>query len=290
MNHHEVDLVRRGVTALQARFGQAPPIAVVLGSGLGPLVEALQNRETMSYSALEDDENGGWISPSVQGHSGQLVVGRIENTPCVMLSGRIHLYEGYSATEVVRQVRTLRAWGVQLLVLTSAAGGLYQGAEEGHLVVVRQHLNLQATNPLIGPPSEFLNPKKFLDMTHPYDLTACSLLDEGFIQVGAPRFHGRTLPFGVHAGVLGPVYETSSEVQMLRTLGVDTVSMSLPQETIAFKAMGGRVCAVVMVANAAAGMGKEVLEHEDVLAACEKAGAKLAQVLNFTIPDLARVL
>lgn len=288
----EVRLVEGGAAELQARFGPAPPIAVVLGSGLGPLVEALDERQAMAYSELA---NHGWFSPSVRGHAGELVLGQINTTACAMLSGRIHLYEGYSATQVVRQVRTLRRWGVKLLILTSAAGGIYRGAEEGQLVVVRNHLNLQGTNPLVGPHCPAFSRKRFPDMTVPYDPTMSVMLEAAISRVVDQRFKQRS-PKGVHASLIGPVYETAAEVEMLHELGADTVSMSLAQEVIAWYAMpndsseNGLVCAITLVANAAAGMGKERLEHADVVRVCEAAGGKLAAALTSAIPDMAERL
>lgn len=292
MKSTEVELVRSGAPQLQARFGPAPPIVVVLGSCLGPLVEALEDRRSLAYSELTEH---GWISPSVAGHAGELVLGQINSTACAMLSGRIHLYEGYSASEVVRQVRTLRAWGVKLLILTSAAGGIYRGAEEGQLVVVRNHLNFQATNPLIGPACPFFSGERFPDMTVPYNPTMSVVLETAISRVVGQSFKQRP-PKGVHASVLGPVYETAAEVSMLHELGADTVSMSLAQEVIAWYAMPdasgspGLVCAVTMVANAAAGQGAEKLRHADVVRVCEQAGVKLIQALTSAIPHMAERL
>lgn len=281
----EFETIEAGVAMLRQKFGEAPPVGVVLGSGLGGLVEALENVQRTSYSEIP-----GWIKPDVDGHSGELVVGQMELTRCVMLSGRVHLYEGYTAAEEVRHVRTLRLWGVRVLVLTCAAGGIFRGTQPGELMVITDHINLTGENPLVGRNEPRLSVRRFPDQGSGYawDATMTAVLNHAFSVTGIHRREG------TYAGVKGPTYETPAEVDMLDAMGANAVGMSTVRENIAFRAMPdsqgqrGVVCGVAMLANPAAGRGgAEVLEHADIAAACQVAGGKLTRVLKLAIPLMA---
>lgn len=282
----EFDRVQRAANRLRELFGEAPPVGVVLGSGLGGLVKALEGRRSVAYSRVPD-----WIPPAVEGHAGRLLVGQISGTRCAMLAGRPHLYEGYTAAEVVRHVRTLRLWGVRVLVLTNAAGGISRGTQPGDLMVITDQLNLTGENPLVGRNDPRLS-CRFPDSTKAWDPAMTALLRQAFVDSQVPKREGH------YAGVLGPSYETPAEVDMLDSMGANACGMSSVLENIAFRVMPdgagklGVVCGVSMLSNAAAGRGPEgkPLEHKEIVRACRRAGPKLTQVLRLAIPRMAASL
>lgn len=279
----EFDILQRAAEQLSEMFGEAPPVGVVLGSALGGLVEALEDREQLPYPNIQ-----GWLPSTVEGHAGELLVGRMDETRCAMLSGRSHLYEGYTAAEVVRHVRTLRLWGVGVLVLTNAAGGIWRGTQPGELMIITDHLNLTGTNPLVGRQDARIS-TRFPDSTFAWDPSMVMILKRAFTHLGIPRREG------VYAGVLGPTFETPAEVDMLALMRANAVGMSTVLENIAFRVMPdktgqlGQVCGVSMLANAAAGRGAPGvrLDHKDITAACQLAAPKLIRVLNVAIPLMA---
>lgn len=280
----EFDRVQRGAKQLSELFGEAPPVAVVVGSGLGGLVKALEGRRSVAYSRVQD-----WIPPSVEGHAGRLLVGQINGTRCAMLAGRPHLYEGYTAAEVVRHVRTLRLWGVRVLVLTNAAGGIFRGTQPGDLMIITDHLNLTGTNPLVGRHDPRLSVRRFPDSSVAWDPDMTDVLRQAFLDSQVAKREGH------YAGLLGPTYETPAEVDMLDSMGANACGMSSVLENIAFRVMPdsagllGVICGVSMPSNPAAGRGPQgtVLEHKDVVRACRRAGPKLTQVFKLAIPRMA---
>lgn len=282
----EFERVQRATERLHQLFGEAPPVAVVVGSGLGGLVKALEERRSVAYGRVPD-----WIPPSVEGHAGRLLVGRVNGTRCAMLAGRPHLYEGYTAAEVVRHVRTLRLWGVRVLVLTNAAGGIFRGTQPGDLMIITDHLNLTGHNPLVGR----LDPRlscRFPDSSQAWDPAMTDLLRQAFLDSQIPKREGH------YAGLLGPTYETPAEVDMLDSMGANACGMSSVLENIAFRVMPdgagnlGLVCGASMLSNPAAGRGPQgtVLEHKDIVRACRRAGPKLTQVLRLAIPRMAALV
>lgn len=280
----EFDILRSAADQLREQFGEAPPVGVVLGSALGSLAEGLEDRQSTPYQRVN-----GWIPPSVEGHAGELVVGRIGDNRCAMLSGRAHLYEGYTVAEVVRHVRTLRLWGVRILVLTNAAGGIFAGTKPGELMIITDHLNLTGHNPLVGRHDPRISTVRFPDCSQVWNLALIQVLKRSFIHHQIPRREGN------YACLVGPTYETPAEVEMLCVLGANAVGMSTVLEALAFHVMpddaghAGKVCGVSMLANAAAGRGPKgtVITHEDVSAACRLAAPQLTQVLVSAIPLMA---
>lgn len=255
------------VSALQKRFGQAPSTAIVLGSGLGGLVQAASETESAPYGEL------GLPVPNVSGHAGELVVGRLGTASVALLSGRIHVYEGRSMEEVVRNVRAMALWGVKRVVLTNAAGAIDPTFEVGDLMALSDHLNFMGCNPLRGPNLDQLGPR-FPDMTTAYD----PALRAQAIAV-ANRI-GVTLHEGVYAATPGPSYETPAEVRMFGKLGANTVGMSTVPECIALNHIGTPVLAICMASNLAAGLSGHALNHGEVKEAAKKAGGNLAKLLR----------
>jgi purine-nucleoside phosphorylase len=260
--------------AVRARSDLVPKVGIVLGSGLGGLADDLEDAVAIRFADLP-----GWPAATTPGHLGRLLLGRLGGTPVVMLQGRFHMYEGNDPGLVVQPVLLFKRLGARLVVLTNAAGGIDPAYRPGTLMVIRDHLNLTGRTPLFGPNADDIGPR-FQDLTDAWDPALRDAL------LAAGRAEGIDLVQGVYVGLLGPQYETPSEVRMLRTLGADAVGMSTVLECIAARWTGLRVCGVSLVTNAGAGYTGEPLTHEEVLAAGAEAGPRLARVIRRFIADL----
>ncbi|MFL5775584.1 MAG: purine-nucleoside phosphorylase [Chloroflexota bacterium] len=260
--------------AVRARTDLVPVAGIVLGSGLGDLAEDLANPVAIPFEDLP-----GWPAPTAPGHAGRLVLGRLGGTPVVMLQGRFHVYEGNAEGLVVQPVLLFQRLGARIVVLTNASGGIDPTFGPGTLMVIRDHLNLTGRTPLLGPNADSMG-ERFPDLTHAWDSELRDALH------AAGRGEDVLLVEGVYAGLVGPQYETPSEVTMLRTLGADAVGMSTVLECIAARWAGLRVCGVSLVTNAGAGYTGEPLTHQEVLAAGAEAGPRLAKVVRRFLTDL----
>jgi len=259
---------------IESRITLRPRIAVVLGSGLGDFADKLDNPSVVPYSDIP-----GWPRSTAVGHAGKLVVGAIDGFPVAALAGRVHLYEGYTAQQVVFGIRALSGIGVDSLVLTNAAGGINPGYKPGQLVLISDHINLLGQNPLTGPNDESLGPR-FLDMTEAYSK------EYREIARAAGKEIGLELAEGVYAAVPGPNYETPAEIRYLRSIGADLVGMSTVPETIAANHMGMKVLGISCVTNLAAGVTGEKLDHEEVLKVGREIAGTMADLLRRVLPRL----
>ncbi len=237
-------------------------LAIVLGSGLNVLVSEADARETVSYSEFAE-----LPKPSVPGHAGRFVQGSVGNSRIIFAQGRVHLYEGHSAKQVTTGVRILAAAGIKRLILTNAAGVANENFAPGSWMMIRDHLNLTGTTPLLGSP-------QFLDLTQVYSKTWRAKFGE------AASAKGITLYEGVYAGLLGPQYETPAEVRMLRTLGADAIGMSTVLEAIQARALEMEVTGFSCLTNWAAGISGAPLSHAEVLETGKKAAAEFVRLLS----------
>jgi purine-nucleoside phosphorylase len=260
--------------AVRARTDLIPAIGIVLGSGLGGLADDLRDGVAIPVAELP-----GWPAASAPGHLGRLLLGRLGATPVVMLQGRFHLYEGNDAGLVVEPVLLFARLGVGRVVLTNAAGGVNPAFGPGTLMVIADHLNLTGRTPLLGPNADDIGPR-FPDLVNAWSPALRERLH------AAGRAEKVELADGVYAGLLGPQYETPAEVRMLRTLGADAVGMSTVLECIAARWAGLEVCGVSLVTNAGAGYTGKPLTHEEVLAAGNEAGPRLARVIKRFVEEL----
>jgi purine-nucleoside phosphorylase len=254
--------------------GDAGVIGVVLGSGLGAFADSLDQIVETPYSAIP-----GWPVSTAAGHAGKLLEGRIGDTEVIVLAGRAHLYEGYSAQQVTVGIRELARRGVKSLVLTNAAGGINEKYRPGDLVLISDHINLLGTNPLTGPNDEALGPR-FPDMTEAYAREYREITKRAGHELGI------VLDEGVYVAVPGPSYETPAEIRYMRTIGADLVGMSTVPETIVANHMGMRVLAISCVTNAAAGILPQKLVHEEVLETGARVRDTLVKLLQSVIPRL----
>lgn len=244
-----------------------PEWGLVLGSGLGSFVERMEIFASVPYAEIP-----GLPVSSVAGHAGRFVFGRIGGTTIVAAQGRVHLYEGKSASEVTANIRWMQSIGVKKLVLTNAAGTANPAFHPGTWMMLTDHLNLTHTTPLLGGPN-------FFDMSEVYSKS----LRARFSDVATAL--GTTLNEGVYAGLLGPQYETPAEVRMLRTLGADAVGMSTVLEAIQARALGLEVAGFSCLTNWAAGLHPGTLGHEEVLETGKAAAAQLADVLERALSE-----
>lgn len=258
------------MTALrQALDGRRPSVLLTLGSGLGALAGEVADPLVLPFADL------GLPLSTVPGHVGRLVVGTLGGVEVVVQQGRVHLYEGRPAADVVAVVRAAAEAGVGTFLVTNAAGGLRGGLGPGDLVLLSDHLNLTGTTPLTGA--------TFVDMAGAYDPALRALAHEAAATVGE-RLHD-----GVYAGLAGPAYETPAEAQMLRVLGADVVGMSTVLEVIAAREAGLRVlgCSLVTNAHPEPGAPPARTQHTEVLDVGAAAGPRLAAVLRALLPRLA---
>ncbi|HEY5177903.1 MAG TPA: purine-nucleoside phosphorylase [Terriglobales bacterium] len=256
------------------RASLRPRIGVVLGSGLGAVADDLRDAVRIPYEEIPH-----FPKSTAEGHAGVLVLGMIDNIPLVVMQGRPHLYEGYSPGQVVLPVRALGRMGVRALVLTNAAGGISAEYGRGALVVLRDHINLQGQNPLMGPNDERLG-LRHPDMTEAYNSQFRQFVREETERLGGGVFEG------VYAAVSGPNFETPAEIRFLRTIGADLVGMSTVLEVIAARHMGIEVLAISCVTNMAAGMTGEKITAEEVLETGERLSGKFLALLRAVLPRI----
>ena len=242
-------------------------VGVVLGSGLGAVADAVSDPVLVGY-----DELPGFPRPSVEGHAGRAVLGRIGGMGVAVLQGRAHLYEGGEREALRAPVRALKEAGAEIVVLTNAAGSLRAEVGPGRLMAITDHINLTGTNVLIGPNDPAIGPR-FPPLRDAYDPV---LLDELH---SAARELEIELVDGVYLAVSGPSFETPAEIRAFRGLGADAVGMSTVHETIAARHCGLRVCAVSVITNLAEGMSEEPLSHEQTLRDGQRAAVDLARLL-----------
>jgi purine-nucleoside phosphorylase len=274
MHRRDAAVIGEARRFLESRTALRPRIAVVLGSGLGAFAEELSDAAEMPYSEIP-----GWPRATAIGHAGKLVSGRIGSVEVAVMAGRVHLYEGYTPAQVTFGVRVLGSLGVRTMVFTNAAGGVNLGLQRGGLVLISDHINLQGSNPLVGPNDDTFGPR-FPDMSEAYPAG----LREVAHQVAGAL--GIRLAEGVYAAVLGPSYETPAEIRYLRTIGADLVGMSTVPEAIVANHMGMRVLGISCVTNMAAGVLPQKIDHAEVLETGVAVRGTLVKFLKALLPRL----
>lgn len=237
---------------------EIPGTGIILGSGLGALAGRISNAVSIPTSEIPH-----WPQSTVEGHAGKLIIGQLDKTPVIALQGRVHYYEGYSIQQVVFPIRVMGCLGITKMIITNAAGGINPEYSPGDLMIIRDHINLLGTDPLIGPNINELGPR-FPDMSHPYDLEFIKVAEE----------IGKEIHLKIQKGVLvsahGPSYETASEIKMMQIMGGDAVCMSTVPEVIAGVHMGMRILGISLISNKATGLGTEKLSHKEVQEIAEK--------------------
>ena len=254
-------------SVLVSRAPAPPRVGVVLGSGLGAVAEAVTDPVVVGYEELP-----GFPRPTVEGHAGRAVLGRIAGVPVAVLQGRAHLYEGGPMDALRVPVRALRAAGAEILILTNAAGSLRPDVGPGRLMAITDHINLTGTNVLMGPNDASVG-ERFPPMRDAYDPQLLGELRAAAQALEIP------LAEGVYLAVSGPTFETAAEIRAFKILGADAVGMSTVHETTVARHCGLRVLAVSAITNLAEGMSDVPLSHEQTLRDGERAAGDLSRLL-----------
>ncbi len=266
--------VEHAARTIRARWMEEARIGLVLGSGLGAFADDCEDSVVIPY-----EEIPGFVRSTVEGHTGQMVLGRCAGVPIVVMQGRFHFYEGYEMDAVTFPVRTLGLLGVKSVVLTNAAGGLNNTFTQGSLMLISDHLNLMGVSPLRGPNDERFGPR-FPDMTEVYD--------REYQEIAAKEAQamGIELRRGVYAALAGPSYETPAEIRMLRALGADAVGMSTVPEAIVARHLSLKVLGISCITNLAAGVLDAPINHAEVIETGERVRATFTDLLRRVIPKL----
>jgi len=257
--------------SVRARTRHTPKIALVLGSGLGPVAEAVQNADVIPGDSLPH-----WPRSTVEGHTGQLVIGHLEEQTVLIQQGRAHYYEGYSLPQITLPIRVMQLLGIQILIITNAAGAINPEFRPGDLMLITDHINLlgmAGLSPLRGPNDETLGPR-FPDMSRAYDRDLRAL---ALAVADKAQLH---LQEGVYVGLAGPSFETPADLRFLRLMGADAVGMSTVPEVTVARHGGLRVLGLSGISNKANLDGNTTTTHAEVLAAGHSLAPKLSQLLR----------
>jgi purine-nucleoside phosphorylase len=267
-------LAETAAASVLRRASLRPRVGLVLGSGLGGFADSLTDATRIPYADIP-----AFPRSTAIGHAGQLVIGKSGGVPVAVMQGRVHLYEGYSAHEAAFPMRVFGRMGIRAVILTNAAGGINLNSQQGALVLIRDHINLQGANPLTGPNDDRFG-VRFPDMTQAYEKSYRDIAREEAARLGM------TLHEGVYAALLGPSYETPAEIKYLRTIGADLVGMSTVFEVIAARHMGIKVLAISCVTNMAAGIIDQLLSHQEVMETGERVKTSFEALLRAVLPAI----
>lgn len=259
--HKAADFVKK------AAPGFTPRVGIVLGSGLGDLAEKIEMVASIDYETIPD-----FPRSSVEGHAGRLILGRLGGMAVACMQGRVHYYEGVNPQDLALPVRMLRLLGIEILLLTNAAGSFKKKMGPGSLMMIKDHINFTALNPLVGANDDEFGPR-FFSMEDAYDPTLRQHL------AAVAKELGITLHEGVYLHYLGPNFETPAEIRAFKTLGPDAVGMSTTPEVLVARHCGLRVAAISNITNLAAGMSKTQLSHEQTLECAKIAAADLESLV-----------
>jgi purine-nucleoside phosphorylase len=256
---------------------RTPRVAVVLGSGLGGVADAVEDGVEIPYNEIPH-----FVSSTVEGHEGKLIIGSCGKVDVALMKGRFHFYEGYSMEEVTLPVRVFNLMGIRSLVLTNAAGGAAPHLSPGSLMAITDHINMMGENPLRGQNDERFGPR-FQDMTSVYTPAYIEAAHVAAREIDAVLFEG------VYMALRGPSYETPAEVRMMRKLGADAVGMSTVPEATVARHCGMNVLAISCITNVAAGLTSGEINHSEVMTTGERAGRQLAELIVRVLPRIVAV-
>lgn len=267
-------MIEESAGYIASKIQTKPEILMILGSGLGVLGDDMEDSVTIPYHEIPH-----FPISTVEGHAGELVVGRMQGRNVALMRGRFHLYEGYEAERTTLPVRVMKTLGVGKLLVTNAAGGVNLDFAPGDLMLISDHINLTGRNPLIGPNDNALG-VRFPDMSEAYSRRLRDIAKQtaGELGIGVRE--------GVYVGLLGPNYETPAEIRMLRTLGGDAVGMSTVSEVIVARHAGLEVLGISCISNMAAGILDQPLSHEEVMETSEKVKDKFISLVTAVLPKM----
>jgi purine-nucleoside phosphorylase len=268
------------VTHIRTLTPLTPKIGIILGSGLGAFASQVERATTIPYATIPN-----FPQSTVEGHSGNLILGYIAGVPVAVMQGRVHAYEGYTMEEVTFPTRVLGLLGARTLIVTNAAGGIDPSYRPGTLVAITDHINLTGTNAALGPNEPRFgmtegSGQRFFDMSTAYAKPLLKIAHE------AASAQGFELPEGVYLAVLGPSFETPAEIRAFRTLGATLVGMSTVHEVIVARHMGLELLGISLVTNSAAGVSEETIDHEDVMEIGRQVEGRFTGLLTAIIPKV----
>ncbi|QJC51810.1 purine-nucleoside phosphorylase [Paenibacillus albicereus] len=266
--------IQEAVDYIASRSPVMPQIGLIMGSGLGILADLIEEAVTISYESIPH-----FPVSTVEGHAGELLVGKLGGVPVILMKGRFHMYEGYGAELTAFPVRVMKALGADKLVVTNAAGGINTGYSAGDLMLLSDHINFTGRNPLMGPNDSAVG-VRFPDMSEAYSRRLRALAKE----IAAEQ--GFELREGVYLAVLGPSYETPAEIRMMRTLGADAVGMSTVTEVIAARHCGLEVVGISCITNMASGILDQPLSHEEVIETTERVKSRFLNLVQTLVSRL----
>ena len=255
--------VQQSVQYLQARMPSRPSIGIILGSGLGALVDDMTDCFTIPYAEIPH-----FPRSTVAGHAGNLVLGKLGNQTVLAMQGRFHYYEGFSMKELTYPVYVLRGLGIETLLVTNAAGGINRTFAPGDLMLLTDHINLMGTNPLLGPNDERFGPR-FPDLSEPYHPHLIAMAQRAADTLGIPCKQG------VYLATTGPSYETAAEIRAFAALGADAVGMSTVPEVITANYLGMQVLGISCITNMATGIAETKHTHEEVVRIANESSGRL---------------
>jgi len=263
--------VKESAEYIRSRLTLRPTVAVILGSGLGALVDVMEDKITVPYSEIPH-----FPQSTVAGHAGNLVVGRIGTQVAAAMQGRFHYYEGFTMEEVAYPVYVMKLLGITALIVTNACGGINRALQPGDLMLIDDYINLLGRNSLIGPNDERFGPR-FPDMTEAYSRRLMARAESCAESLGFP------LKKGVYALFSGPCFETAAEIRAYAALGADVVGMSTVPETIAANYLGMEVLGISCITNMATGIAEKKHSHTEVLRIANESSAKLCALVQLLL-------
>jgi purine-nucleoside phosphorylase len=259
---------------LASKMKSNPQIGIILGSGLGSLVQHLQIEEEIPYHTIPN-----FPVSTVKGHRGSLIFGKMNGVDVMVCSGRFHYYEGYTMQEVTFPIQVMKELGIKKLIVSNAAGGMNPTFKVGDIMLIKDHINMFPTNPLIGPNDDTIGPR-FLDMSEPYSK---KMLNVAFECAKELNIHMQS---GVYVGVTGPCFETPAEYRMFFIIGGDAVGMSTVPETIVARHRGMEVFGLSVITDLGIVGQVENVSHEEVLQAAQIAGPKMVALVAEMLPKI----
>ena len=266
--------IKETASFLKNQTSLHPRIAIVLGSGLGGLVDYLKIEKEISYKDIPN-----FPVSTVKGHKGSLIFGTLNNVEVIVQNGRFHYYEGYDMKTVTFPIRVYKELGVEVVILSNAAGGMNPSFKVGDIMLIRDHINLFGNNPLLGPNYDELGPR-FQDMSEAYSKRLRNIAH------AIAKQHHIHLQEGVYVGVTGPCFETPSEYRMFHILGGDSVGMSTVPETIVARHGGMEVIAFSVITDLGIVGVVEKASHEEVLKEANAAGPRMVKIVFEMMPQL----
>lgn len=275
--HFSIEQIDEIVRTLRKRTSYQPRVGIILGSGLNGLAESVISPDFIPFGDLPH-----FPISTVIGHSGRIVIGKLENQTVFVMQGRIHFYEGYSMAEVTLPIRVMQRLGIDTLIVTNAAGGVNPEFIPGDVMLITDHLNflgMMGHNPLMGPNYDELGPR-FPDMSQAYDRNLCKLTRE------VAKIEGLNLQEGIYAGLSGPSFEGPADLRFLRLAGADSVGMSTVHEVIVARHGGMRVLGFSGISNKANLDGSTVTTHEEVIAAGKVITPKIEKLIRGILQKL----